>query len=740
MKVNLDELNPQQRAAVETTEGPLLVVAGAGSGKTRVITTRIMYLMEQGVSPYQILAMTFTNKAAMEMKHRIGVGLKRNTGDLTITTFHSFCARFLRKEIGYLDREPGFAIFDTQDQTSCLKRVIRGLDLDEKNFPARHFRNKFSYLKNKGDLDAEPEFEIEQRIFHAYRKEMREQNALDFDDLLLLTCKILGEYEECRTRYQRRFQFIMVDEYQDTNKIQARLIRLLLNEKNNLCVVGDEDQSIYGWRGADIHNILDFELHYPGTRVFKLEQNYRSSQRILDYANEVISLNQLRKPKKLWTEDSGGLPISIRDEYSSMDEAENIVQSVIQIHESKKVPLNEFAILFRSNFLSRVLEEMFRRYQIPYQLIGGLKFYDRKEIKDLLSYMRIVVNPRDWTSFTRAIGVPSRGIGVKSLDKIYGVFNEGFNLKETMDMVIEGKILSGKGLRSLTAFRDFYNTMVENAEDLTPCDWLTHVIDELDYLNYLEKQDAGSAEYRADNIEELLSAMKDLEKQSITTLSQFMDFSALVSDQDEMEDNSPKVNMMTIHAAKGLEFDTVFVMALEDGIFPNQRALTDNPNAVEEERRLFYVAVTRARKRLYLSYARKRQTFGTTTSNPKSRFLLAPGESFEDEESDPFLKPVRPKAARPGARKFGDLSSQIKRMQEQLAEKDVDVDFGGVGGKKKPTRIRTGDVVRHAKFGQGTVSKTTGSGEKMTVTVYFPGVGKKTLVARVAKLEKVFDN
>jgi len=737
--MELDSLNPEQKAAVEAVEGPVLVVAGAGSGKTRVITTRIMHLMGQGVSPYQILAMTFTNKAAMEMKHRVGVGASRNTNDLTVTTFHSFCARFLRREIGYLDRDPGFAIFDTQDQTTCLKRVIRNLNLDEKTYPARQFRNKFSYLKNTGDLYALPEGDLERQIFEAYHAELKDQNALDFDDLLLLSCQILEESEEVRNRYRQRFKYIMVDEYQDTNKIQARLIRLLLSEDhNNLCVVGDEDQSIYGWRGADIHNILEFELHYPGARIFKLEQNYRSTERILAYANEVISRNQLRKPKQLWTEESGGVPISIRDEISGSVEGENIVQTIIQLHEGKNLPYNEFAILFRSNYLSRVLEEMFRRYQVPYQLIGGLKFYDRKEIKDLLSYMRIVVNQRDWTSFTRAIAVPSRGIGAKSLDKLYAIFNDGYTIPEMLERAVREKVLGGKGLRSLTAIRTLYEELVAMAASEKPARWLEFVIGELDYLDYLGKQDEGTADMRQENIGELLMAIKDLEKQGIESLSQFMDFSALVSDQDELEDDQPKVNMMTVHAAKGLEFDTVFVMGLEDGLFPNKRAVTENPGALEEERRLFYVAVTRARRRLYLSYARRRMTYGSTTQNPKSRFLLAPGE--EEPSEDPFLRPSTDRPKRRKSTAFGDLSDQVARMKAQLAEKEVDVDFGLL--EKKPSgavSLRAGDVVRHAKFGQGTVQRTNGVGEKMSVVVYFPGVGRKTLMAKMAKLEKVFD-
>ncbi len=767
----LDSLNPEQRLAVENTEGPVLVVAGAGSGKTKVITTRIMHLIHKGVSPYQILAMTFTNKAAAEMKHRVATGLGQNVNDLTITTFHSFCARFLRREIGYLDRDRNFAIFDAQDQTTCLKRVIRSMELPEKSYPAAQFRNRFSHYKNTGDLDAEPETEPERTIFRAYQTELRAQNALDFDDLLVMSVRILEEFEECRLRYQSRYRYLMIDEYQDTNKIQARLIDHLLGPERNLCVVGDEDQSIYGWRGADIRNILDFDKQYPGTRVFKLEQNYRSSQSILDYANQVISHNEMRKPKALWTAQGRGRPVSIRDEMSGSTEAEFIVQTVESFRRRDNLDYSNFAVLFRSNFLSRSIEEMCRRYKIPYQLIGGLKFYDRKEIKDLLSFMRIVVNPRDWTSFTRAIGVPSRGVGEKSIDTLYYLFNQGRTIGETLAEALATKAVSGKGFKGLQEFEALYRILADKADKTTPKAWLEWLIEELDYRTYLEKLDEDTVEDRIGNIDELLAGMDELERDGIATLSQFMDFSALVSDQDDYAEDVAKVSLMTIHAAKGLEFDTVFVMGLEDGMFPNQRSITENPNALEEERRLFYVAVTRAKQRLYLTYARRRQTYGSITSNPKSRFLVAPGASVEEERQDPFLRDFANYGYQRNNKaktKLGALSEQIERMQSQIREQtQTEVDFETVlSGKtragdlaaqvkaaeltyeeepeelarrQKVTRFKIGDVVRHPSFGTGTVTGSRGSGDQLTLVIYFPGIGKKTLVAKMAKLEKLYN-
>ncbi len=748
MQSILDELNPHQREAVEALEGPILVIAGAGSGKTRVITARIMHLVNKGISPYQLLAMTFTNKAALEMKSRVAELLGRDVRDLTVTTFHSFCSRFLRREIGYLDRDTNFVIYDTSDQTAVLKRCIRNMGLKDKDFPAARFRNKFSYLKNQADIDAVPSSDMERQLFQSYKDALREQNAMDFDDLLLFTVQILKEHADCRERYQNRFRYMMVDEYQDTNAIQAKLIQLLLNEDRNLCVVGDEDQSIYGWRGAEIRNILDFDVYYPDARIFKLEQNYRSTQYILDYANQVISHNVLRKPKKLWTAVEGGSPIMIKDEWSGNTESEFIIQNILKIKRNEPLEFSEFAVLFRSNFLSRSLEDMCRRYKVPFQLIGGLKFYDRKEIKDLLSYMRIVANPRDWTSFSRAIGVPARGVGAKSLDKLFALFNDGYDIPDLLKTAERDKLIKGKGLAGIKEFRKLYEKLAKEEKNLKPREWLELLISDLDYRNYLEKVDEVSVEDRVENVNELISSMRELEKQDIVTLAQFMDFSALVSDQDEFDEDQPKISLMTIHAAKGLEFDTVFVMGLEDGVFPNQRSLNDNPNAVEEERRLFYVAVTRARKRLFLTYARRRQTFGTTTSNPKSRFLVAPGrkeveEEWDDEETwdDGDLMDVSEEdAPKNGKVKLSDLASQIDKMKNQLKERNIDVDFGRL--EKKPKKksawtFRPGDTVRHGTFGIGTVAAVRGVGDRQNVTVYFPGRGKKTLVARIAKLEKV---
>lgn len=735
MLAALEELNPQQRAAVEAIDGPILVLAGAGSGKTRVITTKIMYLIDLGVHPYRILGMTFTNKAAGEMRHRVAKALgEAKARDLTLTTFHAFCARFLRKEIGYLDRPTNFVIFDTQDQKTCLKRVMREMNVAEKRFPLERMRSLISKHKNQRTTNADKFSDTEREIYAAYMEEMKAQNALDFDDLLCFTCDILEHFEDCRERYQRRYQYIMVDEYQDTNPIQAELIRLLLNKDLNLCVVGDEDQSIYGWRGAEIRNILDFDHRYPQAKIFKLEQNYRSSQRILDYANDIIAQNQLRKHKNLWTESGLGHPISLRREQNAMSEAEYIVQTILANEQKETLEFSDFAVLFRSNYLSRVLEELFRRYQVPYQLIGGLKFYDRKEIKDILAYMRILINPRDWTSFARALGVPSRGIGAKSQDVLYRLFQTGLNVPQILQKVLDHKLVATRTLKGIRSFAELYEKMENWGENAKPSEWLENLLQELDYLDYLERSDEITAENRVANIRELQASMVEVEKQNIHTLAQFMDQAALVSDQDELEDSQPKVNLMTIHAAKGLEFHTVFVMGLEEGVFPNQRSLDSHAQALEEERRLFYVAITRAENRLYLSHARRRQTFGTTTSNFRSRFLTIPIRDY-GETPAPEQAPKKKKMS------LGSLASQLDRMKAQLAEQNVDVDFKSLAKKpKKSTQLKAGDVVKHKVFGTGTISSVRGTGELQTVSVYFPGQGVKKLIASKAKLEKLHDS
>lgn len=715
MDGNLLDLNPQQREAVESVDGPVLVLAGAGSGKTRVITSRIIHLIRHHEIPEsRILAMTFTNKAAQEMKNRVNSALGREATDLTVSTFHSFCARFLRREIDHLDRDRHFAIFDAQDQTACIKRVIRRLDFREKDFPPAAVRSRISRIKNSGDSEVSSDNPNLRTIFTEYQHEMSVQNAVDFDDLLVFTCDILSRFPTCRERYARRFQYVLVDEYQDTNRVQFDLLKHLVSWHGNICVVGDEDQSIYGWRGADIQNIMEFPDQFPSTRVFRLERNYRSTQSILDFANRAISANTQRHEKRLWTDSGSGEPIQVRSFFRETHEARFVAEAIERIHREWDQPWNTFAVLFRANYLSRNLEEAFRKCNIPFQLVGGVRFYERKEIKDLLSYVRVCVNPADWTAFCRAVTTPPRGIGSKSIEALAAAFETHQDVLLAIDEVVQRGVIQGSRGRSL---KEFYRLIsdLRDAIDMAPSQWIADLIERLDYLTYLEKLDEVGAEFRAANIRELLVGIAEKEAQGLNSLAEFMDFCALISDQDELDDRRDRVSLMTVHAAKGLEFDNVSVIALEDGIFPNQRALDENPNGVEEERRLFYVAVTRAKRRLFLTYAQRRQSFGSWNTNPVSRFL---------READPA--PTR-------TPHLGKLDSQLTRMESQLRARNVDLVFPRHGSSV----LAVGDAVSHPRFGTGKVVHARGRGANRKVSVHFKGVGIKQFLAEKAPLEPI---
>ena len=696
----LEGLNPEQLDAVENIEGPVLVLAGAGSGKTRVITARITHLIAyHGISPYRILAMTFTNKAAREMKHRVEAMLGSNQPELTISTFHSFCARFLRFEIEFLGRDSRFVIFDTQDQEKVLKELLKKLKLNSKDFPTGLLRQKISRRKNlmKDTLLLDPE--IEEQIFSGYEAEMTAQNAVDFDDLLLYTNQILTESVECRDRYRRRFQHLLVDEYQDTNRVQFQLLTLLCQDNPNLCVVGDEDQSIYSWRGADIRNILDFEKQFEHARIVKLEQNYRSTKEILSLANHVISRNQERKPKKLWSNGIQGQPASIRPFSQGRQEADSIARTI----KMKFIPLSDVAVLFRANYLSRVLEESFRRENIPYQLVGGLKFYDRKEIKDVLSYARCLVNDRDWTSLSRAINTPSRGVGEKTLDKIRFYFDQHGSILKSLQEALNGRAVSGVAAAGVLFFLRTMEKFRAKIDGMAPSDWLNELISEIDYRESLRKEDVYTLEKREDNLNELLASIREAEKQEIKTISEFLDYSALLSDQDQLADpsetNVEKVSLMTVHSAKGLEFDTVFVMGLEEGVFPNKRSLNENEQGLEEERRLFYVAVTRAKRSLYLSHSKNRMTYGSFIENQESRFLrdldsISDGDNSSSESSSGY--PMTPDVRKP--------------------------DFS------------VGDTVVHPAFGKGVVLVVSPKGLDTRLTVRFDIYGTRVFLKSKAPL------
>lgn len=719
----LEMLNEQQHAAVTYQGGTLLILAGAGSGKTRVITTRIVHMLETYVStPREILAMTFTNKAAREMKDRVERALGTSDLDLSITTFHSFCARFLRREMEYLEREKSFAIFDAQDQLNLIKRILKEEGVQEQREPPTRLRTVFSRAKNGGSMDQVPENGFHAQLFRRYNELLAQQNAVDFDDLILLTCYILEQFDDCRERYQRRYKHILVDEFQDTNKAQFRLIQLLSGATPDLCVVGDEDQSIYGWRGADINNILDFKDAYPESAVFKLEQNYRSTEPILEFANRVISMNSKRHPKKLWTEATEGQPVMVNSVSNEREEA-GLVASFI-LDEVQPEAYGDVAILFRANYLSRSLEETFRSVGIPYQLVGGLKFYDRKEIKDLMAYARVTVNPKDWSSCCRAMGVPARSLGAKTIERLTPFFATQGSAIGALRAALADNLVSGKQASSLTAFLGVLEQISKAAKTRKPSEWMHDLIAAIDYRSYLERSDEGTAEFRVQNIDELINAMVELEGHGIVSIDQFMDYAALVSDQDELEDGVEKVNLMTVHSAKGLEFDNVFVIGLEDGVFPNQRALDDRSDGLEEERRLFYVAATRARKRLFLSHAKSRYTFGRRMSSMPSRFLR---NAVTDLSSNRTMRPQQ-------RIRVGDLGAQLSRIEHQLANKNINVQFKD---DLKQPRYRIGDIVEHQTFGSGRIVAFSGRAPAVKVSIQFVGLGTKRFFLDRVPLKKI---
>lgn len=729
-------LNEDQRAAVLAPEGPLLLIAGAGSGKTRVITARIAHLIERrGVPPYRIMAMTFTNKAAAEMKHRVERQLGQGSLDILVTTFHSFGARLLRRDIGVLGRDGHFAIYDAADQQQVLKRVAERMNLNAVRYPLGRLRGAISRHKNEGG-EQPPEDPVIAGVLEQYQAQLEASNALDFDDLLLLPLQILRACEEQRLFWQQRFQHLLVDEYQDTNLAQLQLLKLLSAGHQNIFAVGDEDQSIYGWRGAEIGNILKFEQHFPGARLLKLERNYRSTGSILAYANQAIAQNRQRHPKNLWTREGEGEPVRVQAYSSAREEAFAIASSILMSVQQQK-SFASSAVLFRSNFLSRALEEAMRAMRIPYRLIGGTRFYERREIKDLLAFMRIVVNPRDWTQFERALAVPPRGIGATSMAHLAGIFATEGNLPKTMRRAVDQRLLSGRAHHALAAFQELYSDLAGKAGEQTPSQWLAYLVEALNYREYLMRDDEGTAENRAGNIDELITSLVELEEAGIDTLASFLDHSALVSDQDQVDAQADAVFLMTIHAAKGLEFDHVYVMGLEEGVFPNSRSMNELIQGVEEERRLFYVATTRARQRLTLSWARMRASFGQVQSGAPSRFLV--------ERANPTQGASLPRQRQessPDTPKGGSLSSQLASLERQLQAQNIHVrlaDSATPGPEEKEGHppLRAGQTVIHPVFGPGTVIQISPGTHSRRIEVHFPGKGSKLFLEGKAPLKPV---
>lgn len=809
-------LNPRQREAVETTDGPLLILAGAGSGKTRVITVRIAYLIaEKQVQPYNILAVTFTNKAAGEMRERVENlmrGEKMQSAPL-LATFHALCVRILRQDIEALQEgyTKSFTIYDTDDSIKVIKQCVKDIGFDEKQLAARQVQNAISGSKNRGEdfemYASRVEYTDERkaaiaRVFKMYEERLNNSNALDFDDLLIKTVKLLRTSTEVREKYNNKFRYILVDEYQDTNALQFALIKYLTEKQQNICVVGDDAQSIYGFRGADIANILSFEDAFPNAKTIMLEQNYRSTQTILDAADAIISNNEGRKEKKLWTDNPSGEKVHYFQAFDGDNEARYVAQK-IEDHRRRN-PRDKVAILYRTNAQSRVFEEALRRARIDYNIVGGFSFYERAEIKDIIGYLKVSLNPFDDIALMRIINTPARGLGKTSLDELtFRAKDYGVSIWEALAIITDEKEEKPKGFtpRALESLKSF-KRIVEKLQakvaesqgtDRPVSEVVIAAIEDTGYANMLKAENTDEANARIENLDELVNAAVDYDKQEADGLRDFIDHAALVSDTDKFDRNAA-VTMMTVHAAKGLEFPVVFLVGLEDGIFPHSRSIND-PKELEEERRLAYVAITRAEKQLYISHSMRRRVYGEEMAAEPSQFLNElPIELIEDisrgaswlsykksatfqsnkqtakimrGEERQFEKPKSTftgktynssdaiaeffkmkkggasEENKSGAEKFSD-NYQKPTISRPSAFDNLKAAGSSPNDKSKiqnpKSKIEQGFVpgshVRHAKYGKGLVLRREGSGDQVKLTISFPGFGQKKLIEKFANLEK----
>lgn len=728
MQSLLDGLNREQQQAVQHTEGPLLILAGAGSGKTKVLTVRIAYLLAQGVNPYEILAITFTNKAAKEMKSRVEGLVGDVANRIWLSTFHSFCAKFLRFELdNFLGYNSNFTIYDTSDSQVVIKAALKALNLDDKYYPVGAMISAISDAKNKlmfaSDFRKQARDFYQQKVadvYEYYEKELRKNNALDFDDLLLVAVKLLQSNAAVLEKYSKRFKYVMIDEYQDTNHAQYLLAYLLSSHWKNIAVVGDADQSIYAWRGADIQNILDFEKDYPNCTSIKLEQNYRSTKIILDAANAVIDNNEGRPEKNLWTDKVEGAKIQHFTAQSEYEEAAFIGDTIVKKHDIYGVPYGDMAILYRTNAQSRVLEEALIKRALPYTMVGGTKFYDRKEIKDVLAYLRVLYNPFDDLSLLRIINVPKRSIGATTVSKLQDYAREnGTSLFMTLTQLHLVDTIKGKTKEKLEEFGILIFTLVAEMDDKSVLDILEAILDRTGYLAQLEESTDPQNQARAENIGELLSVAKDFQDTNPTgTVEDFLEQVALVNDVDSFEQEESKVTLMTLHAAKGLEFPIVFLGGLEEGLFPHSRTLM-NPEEIEEERRLAYVGITRAEKELYISNATTRTVFGRTSSYLPSRFIdEIPAElvdSLRAKRRIPDdIKPTVPR----------HMSVASRPVTKPIIRNEVIADW------------KVGDTAIHSKWGNGKVVNVSGEGAGMKLTIEFPTQGVRVVMAKFAPVKK----
>ena len=764
----LTGMNDKQAEAVQTTEGPLLIMAGAGSGKTRVLTHRIAYLIdEKMINPWNILAITFTNKAAREMRER-AMALNPATSETLIATFHSMCVRILRREADHIGYNRNFTIVDPGEQRTLMKRILKNLNLDPKKWNERAILGTISNAKN--DLLDEVAYEhqagdmytqIVANCYKAYQEELRRSEAMDFDDLIMMTLRLFDKNPDVLAYYQQRYQYIHVDEYQDTNHAQYQLVKLLASRFKNICVVGDADQSIYGWRGADMQNILDFEKDYPEAKVVLLEENYRSTKKILQAANEVIKNNRNRRPKKLWTQNDDGEQIVYYRANDERDEAVFVASTIDNIIREEGKNFKDFAVLYRTNAQSRTIEEALLKSNIPYTMVGGTKFYSRKEIRDVISYLNLIANPADNISFERVVNEPKRGVGPGTLEKIRTfAYEQNMSLLDASANIMLSPI-KGKAAQGVYDFANMILNLRDQLDGLSITEAVETVLDKSGYLDALSMQQTLESQARIENIEEFMSVTKNFDETNtdgtedetgIDRLGRFLNDLALIADTDDGDMEAAEVTLMTLHAAKGLEFPVVFLIGMEEGVFPLSRA-SEDPEELEEERRLAYVGITRAEEILFLTNANTRTLFGKTSYNRPSRFLR--------EISDDLLQYqglARPANSSFGVRftkeeptQFGQGMSLQQALQTRKANAQPQRHTGAqpfskaTGGlpfgktsdsSNSATDWEIGDIAHHKKWGDGTVLEVTGSGKTQELKIKFPEVGLKKVLASVAPIEK----
>ncbi len=748
-----DTLNDKQQEAVYYTEGPLLILAGAGSGKTRVLTHRIAYLIdEKGVNPWNILAITFTNKAAGEMRERVDKLVGFGSESIWVSTFHSMCVRILRRHISLLGYDTNFTIYDSDDQKTLMKDICRLLNIDTKMFRERSLLSAISHAKD--ELITPEEFRLQAggdfgflkiaQVYEEYEKQLRANNALDFDDLLVRTVQLFQTQKDVLERYQERFRYIMVDEYQDTNTVQFELVRLLASKYRNLCVVGDDDQSIYKFRGANIKNILNFEEFFEDAKVIKLEQNYRSTSNILNAANSVIKNNRGRKEKALWTDKGDGERLDFRQFDTAYDEADYIVESIKKQMADGKFTYHDNAVLYRTNAQSRMFEEKFVSANIPYKIVGGVNFYARREIKDLLSYLKTVDNGQDDLAVRRIVNVPKRGIGLTSINRVQEYAGDreiGFyEAPRAVDLIPN----MGRGAGRLESFVALIEHFKADAKEMTISALMQEIIDETGYIESLMAEDAEEARARIENIDELMSKIAAYEeacgdRDEPATLSGFLEEVALVADIDSLDESKDYVVLMTLHSAKGLEFPHVYLAGMEDGIFPSYMTITsEDPSDIEEERRLCYVGITRAEEELTLTCVKRRMVRGEPQYNKMSRFLkeipmelLSSGRKYKKEDMEETEKVAAYQQAKAAAYRQAKQAFKAKAFAAAKPAQQ----FGSPIGKRLSYDV--GDRVRHVKFGEGTVTNIVSGGRDYEVTVEFDGAGTKKMFAMFAKLVKI---